>query len=120
MAEKKVTRSYLNERKAHKDTMKLLKDERMEHELTKDQYVAMEIDRNEWRSEFRKREREGGLFYLLNKDGYVTEGVTVPPFAESTYPQEIDIALINKGVYKVINGKMELDNEKLRIVRGGL
>lgn len=114
-----TTKKYRNIVKQLNDEKAAHKKEKLEHSLTKDALIVMEQDRDSWRETFRKLEKEGGLFYELNSEDCLISAVIVPPYALSTYPQEIDESLITKGVYKVVNGKMEIDKEKYNTYKTG-
>jgi hypothetical protein len=100
----------LNESKAaHK---KDNKNHKRDYEILEGKLNAVEIDRDIKEKELNAQQR-GFNWYILNDEDYIVASGQVLGGFVTTYEQPLPIN-INSGCYKLVNGNVEVDKEKLK------
>jgi hypothetical protein len=117
--ENKISKNWMHEVNKHNVTRDKLKKETMEHNVLKDLYGVMELDRDEWKAKWEKLEREGATLIYVNQEGYITDAIQVNPYFETKAVQVIPED-IKQGYYKLVDGYIQLDKDKKRQIRRGL
>ena len=106
------------EKLAHKQTQKELKQAKLDYKVLVEERNALYDTLQEEQAEALKLYNEGALMYF-DQDSFITSASIVEPYHNRTWVQDIDINVINTSAYqrspyyKVVNGKAEIDKDKL-------
>lgn len=122
----RITQNYVDELKAHNITKEKLKAKELDYKVECDKTNALQIELDKQVNKWNKLQ-EGAVGYATNEEGHVTMAFPIEPYFETTYPQDIDYAVIksaayqrNPFYYKDSQGKMCIDNEQYKKYIGGL